>query len=142
MRRILPIVALALIIFSPVSVSSWAGQSRVVVRAGNATGRSAWIAGGVPARRYFYAGPPYYYYVPGYYYQPYYTPVVVSPYSPSYVLPPAVVVIAPFFCALHNEGFVSRVGLLDHLAGTHKIPLDATAALCPDGSGSCVFPSY
>ena len=57
-------------------------------------------------------------------------------------VPPAVVVTYPYFCVFHNDGFVSRIGLLDHLAGTHKIPLDAAATICPDGVGSCVFPSY
>jgi hypothetical protein len=57
-------------------------------------------------------------------------------------LPPAVVVTAPYFCVLHNEGFVSRIGLLDHLVGTHKIALAAAVSICPDGAASCVFPSY
>jgi hypothetical protein len=142
MKQGLLTVALVLAILSPVSASSWAGQNRIVVRAGNLNGRSGWVGGAVPVRRYFYAAPPYYYYVPGYYYQPYYPPVVVSPYSQPYYLPPTVVVTWPFFCALHNEGFVTRVGLLDHLAGTHKIPLEATPVFCPDGSGTCVFPLY
>jgi hypothetical protein len=77
------------------------------------------------------------------YYIPYQAPVlVISPYGPSYYVPPAVVVTLPYFCVFHNDGFVSRIGLLDHLAGTHKIPLDAAASICPDGVGSCVFPSY
>lgn len=77
------------------------------------------------------------------YYVPYQAPVrVISPYGPSYYVPPAVVVTSPYFCVFHNDGFVSRVGLLDHLAGSHKIPLDAAATICPDGVGSCVFPSY
>lgn len=80
---------------------------------------------------------PYYYY-PGYYPQV----LVISPYAPAYVLPPTVVATARYFCVLHNDGFISRVGLLDHLAGTHKIPLDAASSLCPDGAGSCLFPSY
>jgi hypothetical protein len=80
---------------------------------------------------------------PYYYYQPYHPQVlVVSPYGPSYILPQTVVVTSPYFCVLHNDGFVSRVGMLDHLAGTHKIPLDAATSLCPDNGGSCVFPSY
>lgn len=84
-----------------------------------------------------------YYHPLSYYYLPYQAPVlVISPYGPSYYVPPAVVVTSPFFCVFHNDGFVSRVGLLDHLAGTHKIPLEAAATVCPDGVGSCVFPSY
>jgi len=42
----------------------------------------------------------------------------------------------------HNEGYVSRIGLLDHLAGTHKIHLDAAVSLCPDGATICIFPPY
>lgn len=97
----------------------------------------------VTVQRYVYGAYPYYYQPPVYHYWPNYPPVVViSPYAPAYVLPPTVVVNAPYFCLLHNDGFVSRVGLLDHLAGTHKIPLEATTSLCPDGAGSCLFPSY
>ena len=84
----------------------------------------------------------FHYYVPGNYYQPYYPQVIViSPYAPTYLPAPTVVVTSPFFCVLHNEGWVSRIGLLDHLSGMHKIPLDAAANLCPDGT-SCIFPSY
>ena len=84
-----------------------------------------------------------YYYPFASFYVPYQAPVlVISPYGPSYYVPPAVVVSSPYFCVFHNDGFVSRIGLLDHLAGTHKIPLDAAATICPDGVGSCVFPSY
>lgn len=99
------------------------------------------VANRVGVQRQFYGGYPYFY--QSYYYQPYYPQVlVISPYGQSYLLPPTVVVNEPYFCVLHNEGFVSRVGLVDHLAGTHKIPLDAVAGFCPDGGGSCVFPSY
>lgn len=92
--------------------------------------------------RYYYHGHPHYYYyvAPGYYYWPNYPAVVVSPYTQSYILPPAVVVNAPYFCLLHNQGFVSLAGLLDHLAGIHKVPLDSAANFCPDGA-NCVFPS-
>jgi hypothetical protein len=95
-------------------------------------------------RRNFHAVKPsrFHYYVPGNYYQPYYPQVIViSPYAATYVPAPTVVVTSPFFCVLHNEGWVSRIGLLDHLAGMHKIPLDAAANLCPDGT-DCIFPSY
>jgi hypothetical protein len=102
------------------------------------------FSGGVPGRvvvqRQFYGGYPYYY---QHYYQPYYPPVlVISPYAQSYILPPTVVANEPYFCVLHNQGFISRVGLVDHLAGTHKIPLEAATSVCPYGGGSCIFPSY
>ncbi|HWH80503.1 MAG TPA: hypothetical protein VNT76_24145 [Candidatus Binatus sp.] len=95
-----------------------------------------------------WAGPPHGQALPrrpvfNYYYVPYAQPIlVVSPYGPAYVLPPTVVVTERYFCVLHNEGFITRIGLLDHLAGTHKIALDAASTLCPDGAASCVFPSY
>ena len=76
-------------------------------------------------------------------YIPYQAPLLVlSPYGPVYYVPPAVVVTAPYFCVFHHGAFVSRVGLLDHLSGRHKIPLDVAATICPDGVASCVFPSY
>lgn len=105
---------------------------------------AGFFSGGVPSRvvvqRQFYGGYPYYY---SHYYQPYYPPVlVISPYGQAYFLPPPVLVNQPYFCVLHNEGFVSRVGLVDHLAGTHKIPLEAAISLCPDAGGNCIFPSY
>lgn len=128
------ILALGMILVAEVG----AGPRRVIV-APRASSGARFFSGSVPnrvgAQRQFHDVYPYYY-------QPYYPPVVViSPYAQSYILPPTVVVNEPYFCVLHNEGFVSRVGLIDHLAGTHKIPLDATTNLCPD-AGSCVFPAY
>jgi len=128
------ILALGMILMTEVG----AGPRRAIV-APRARSGATFFSSGVPNRvavqRQFYGAYPYYY-------QPYYPPVVVvSPYGQSYILPPTVVVNEPYFCVLHNEGFVTRVGMLDHLAGTHKIPLDATTNLCPD-DGSCVFPSY
>jgi len=115
-----------------------AGPRRAIVapRASSAvTNLPYGVGNGVGVQRRFYGAYPYYY-------QPYYPPVaVVSPYAPSYILAPTVVANQPYFCVLHNEGFFSRIGLIDHLAGTHKIPLDAATDLCPDG-GSCIFPSY
>jgi hypothetical protein len=83
---------------------------------------------------------PFYVYPPGYY--GYYNPeILVSPYPYyPYYAPPPVVVTAPFFCVLHQVGFVSRAGMLDHLAGTHKFPLQTAATLCPDGADNCLFP--
>jgi hypothetical protein len=117
----------------------WAAQSRGQFRANVAPGKVASggsVIRGRPTYRYAY---PY----PYTYYQPYYPPVVViSPYLQPYYVMPTVVATSPYFCVFHNEGYVSRVGLLDHLAGTHKVPLDAAAAFCPDDIGPCIFPPY
>lgn len=76
-------------------------------------------------------------------YPAYHAPVLaVSPYFYPFYVVPTVVVNLPYFCVLHNEGFVTRIGLLDHLSGTHKIPLDAAANFCPSGSQTCVFPFH
>ena len=63
---------------------------------------------------------------PAYYHSPYYLP------APS-------VVNASFFCLEHSVGFISRVGMLDHLGGTHKFALEHAAAICPPGVETCVF---
>ena len=68
--------------------------------------------------------------------------VVPSPtyyYSPYYFVPAPAVVNASFFCLEHGAGFISRVGLLDHLGGTHKFPLEDAAAICPSNVDTCVF---
>lgn len=125
-RRLAALVVLFLLI----SGLSLAGERRGAPRSRFAAGSGVTID-----RRVYYPFASYYI--------PYQAPVsVISPYGPAYYVPPAVVVTWPYFCVFHNEGFVSRIGLLDHLAGTHKVPLDAAASLCPDGVGSCVFPSY
>ena len=133
---LIAIVALGIVLAGEVG----AGPRRAGVSLRGNSGVTSFAGGGsnrVILQRQFSGGYPYYYY------QPYYPQVlVVSPYGPSYILPPTVVVTSPYFCVLHNDGFVSRVGMLDHLAGTHKIPLDAATSLCPDHSASCVFPSY
>lgn len=111
-----------------------AGGSRAQLRASVASGNSAagFVVRGGSTYRYAYPV-----------YGPYYPPVVViSPYSQPYYVSPTVVATSPYFCVFHNDGFVSRVGLLDHLSGMHRIPLDIAASLCPDGTGSCIFPSY
>ena len=132
-------------IFLSLSGELGAGQSRATLRASGASGNTAsssLIANG--QRKHKRGNPGYPIYRNGYYYQPYASPVlVISPYSGSYYLPPTVVVTSPYFCVLHNEGFVSRIGLLDHLSSSmHRIPLDVAASICPDGVSSCVFPSY
>ena len=39
------------------------------------------------------------------------------------LLAPSVVITSPYLCILHNEAFVSRIGMIDHLAGMHGMPL-------------------
>jgi hypothetical protein len=73
----------------------------------------------------------------------YYSPIlVILPYAGAYYLPSPIVITAPYFCVLHNEAFVSRIGMIDHLSGMHGMPLDAAASICPDAAGNCIFPSY
>ena len=74
------------------------------------------------------------------------TRIIVVPaptyyYSPYYFLPASAVVNASFFCIEHSVGFISRVGLLDHLGGTHKFALEHAAAICPAEVDTCVFDS-
>lgn len=87
-----------------------------------------------------YVYPQYYWYGPyGYYHA--YPPLVVSP-DGAYYPPPTIVVTHPYFCTLHQAGWVSRAGFLDHVAGAHKLPLESAARFCPDGVESCLFPAY
>jgi hypothetical protein len=60
-------------------------------------------------------------------------------YSPYYFVPAPAVVNASFYCLEHGVGFISRVGLLDHLGGTHKFALEHAAAICPADVDTCVF---
>ena len=67
--------------------------------------------------------------------------VVPSPYyyySPYHFARP-VVVNTPFVCFEHGVGFISRVGMIDHLAGTHKFPLEDAAMSCPEDVETCIF---
>jgi len=112
-----------------------AGPRRVIVAPRGRAGVTFFSSGAAVQRQFYGAYP--------YYYPTYAVPVVVaSPFGQSYFLPPTVVVSEPFFCVLHNQGFVTRIGLVDHLAGAHKFPLDAASDLCPEARGSCLFPSY
>jgi hypothetical protein len=76
---------------------------------------------------------------------PYYRPPLIIapsytyPYYHSYYSPPSVYLSAPFYCFTHHEGFVSRIGFIDHVSGTHKIPINTVAAICPDGNESCII---
>ena len=86
---------------------------------------------------------PYHSHAPYYRYYP--APVLIIapnhhyPYYYSYYAPATVLLSSPFYCFSHHEGFVSRIGFIDHVGGTHKIPLDTVASLCADGSESCVI---
>ncbi len=74
---------------------------------------------------------------------PHYAPlIIVSPHGHWYLVAAPVVVNAPFFCLLHGVGFISRVGMIDHLSARHRFALETAAALCPQGNKSCLFPSY
>jgi hypothetical protein len=53
-----------------------------------------------------------------------------------------VVINSPFFCLAHEVGFVSRIGLIDHVSGTHKVPLKYAASICPEEWGGCLFDGY
>lgn len=88
------------------------------------------------------------YVYPQYYYQhrPYghyhaYRSRVVTP-EGAYYQEPTIVVTHPYFCTLHQAGWVSRAGFLDHVAGTHKLSLESAASYCPDGVDGCLFPRY
>jgi len=60
-------------------------------------------------------------------------------YSPYYFVPGPAFVNGSFFCLEHGVGFVSRVGFLDHLGGTHKFALEHAAAICPADVDTCVW---
>ena len=120
-----------------------AGENAAMTAPRSAVSRS-WVRPGIPATRF--ANPyQYYYYYPypypftGYYRQPI---VVISPAYYPYYVPQTVVVSSPFYCLAHQAGWVSRAGMLDHLSGTHKIPLQTAASVCPDAAGSCVVDGY
>ena len=60
-------------------------------------------------------------------------------YSPYHFADRPTLVNAPFFCFEHGVGFISRVGMIDHLGGTHKFPLQHAAAICPEDVDTCLF---
>ena len=61
----------------------------------------------------------------GYPVSPYsYPPIpLIPPYASACYLPSSVVITAPYLCILRNVAFVSRIGMIDHLAGMHGMPL-------------------
>jgi hypothetical protein len=69
--------------------------------------------------------------------------IILSPYYIySYSIPVPVTVVSPFFCLAHRVGYASRVGMLDHLSGTHKIPLETAASFCPEENETCLVDGY
>lgn len=138
MKRIVTFALAAVVLGWAPELTIAGGQARPTFRAGAAPRRPpprAWVpTRRAPVQRY-------YYYPNGFYYQPFYPPaVVISPYGPNYYQPPVLEVTAPYFCVLHNAGFYTRAGIVDHLAGTHKYPLESAAYFCPDGIESCIYP--
>jgi len=146
MKRFLGLaITMALGLFFP--VLSAAGQRHAALRAQRFSIRTfshARFFPGVPAYPYGYPVSPYNYPSQFFYWPNYPSLVVISSYAqPYYYYPTAVVVAsAPYICALHNQGFMSRVGLLDHLSGMHGVPLDTASAICPDGAAACYFPLH
>jgi hypothetical protein len=143
MKRPIPIVTIMGLVLS-LCGEGWAASAGVAMKSGGATpgvARQTPVVRDWRSSRYVVAGYPYpYYYYPyGHFYSPV---IVVSPYYSPYYVPPTVVVTSPFFCVLHQVGYVSRAGMLDHLAGTHKFALETAASVCPDGAAHCIFPSY
>jgi hypothetical protein len=59
-----------------------------------------------------------------------------------YYAPFTVVTSEPFYCHVHHVGFVSRAGFLDHVSGTHKIPLETANSICAADEESCVIEGY
>jgi hypothetical protein len=68
--------------------------------------------------------------------------ITPSPYYSPYSAPATVVTSEPYYCHMHHVGFVSRVGFLDHVSGTHKIPLETVNSICTDSNESCVVEGY
>jgi len=146
------LIAIALVLWFAAQV--FAGGGRVTVRSGHfraahsglSVAPGPHIRPGVRHGFVPYGYPHYYhrhYYYPYGYYRYYRQPIIVlSPYHYyPYYAPAPVVVNYPFYCFAHQVGFVSRVGMLDHISGTHKIPLDTAASACPEGEESCIIDS-
>jgi len=70
--------------------------------------------------------------------------IVITPsaYYPYYYAPYSVITSEPFYCHMHHVGFVSRVGFLDHISGTHKVPLETANSICTEDNESCVIEGY
>ena len=130
------IAVIALLVAGQVS----AGGSGVALRVGNSptsTAPKSAVERGRRSGRHLFPGYSYYYPYPYGYYP---APIIVAPYP--YYGPVTLAVSAPFFCLSHHVGYISRIGILDHLSGIHKLPLDTAAAVCPDDNQSCIVDGY
>jgi hypothetical protein len=92
--------------------------------------------------------------VPNYYY-PYYYPYLQGfghyehwkhelYFGPHHHLLPShpLVYASPYVCLFHERSFINQAGFVDHVGGTHKIPLRDVVSFCNPGGSSCVFPGY
>jgi hypothetical protein len=144
MKRILILALLVTMLSLLPNLAVAGGQGRPNLRSGAAPRGNVprvWIHRGSRGYRHGHPIRPYYHYPNGYYYQSFYPPaVVIAPYGSTYYQPRVVEVTSPYFCVLHNAGFVNRAGMVDHLAGTHKFPLESAAYFCPAGVDSCLYP--
>jgi hypothetical protein len=138
------IIPLALVVALALAAEAWSAGSRVSVNSRWSTFVAQFDA--VPSAKLTapvyhltsHAHRPHHHLYPGFVSG---SGIIVAPYLP-YFAAPVVVVNAPYFCLLHRTGFVSRIGMLDHLAGNHKLPFRAASAICPEGADQCLLPSY
>jgi hypothetical protein len=133
------IAAVIAVVTLSVAGQAAAGGSGMAVRVGNSptnTAPKSVIERSRRSNRHFFLGYSYYPYPYGYYPGPF----IVAPYP--YYGPVTVAVSTPFFCLSHHVGYISRIGMLDHLSGIHKLPLDTAAAVCPDDNQSCIIDGY
>jgi hypothetical protein len=124
----LMILAMSGLLFLPIAVS--AGQSHAIPRSSPVIANSATHRGVNPIRPVPRRG------------GSRHPTIVILPHASGYDLPPTGVVTSPYFCVFHNEAFVSRIGMIDHLSSMHGVPLTTVASLCPDANGNCIFPLY
>ena len=136
-----PVVLCGLLALLPGSVQAGGARPGEQAAAPRSVVPRSSVRHGIPVFVNLY---PYYYYPYPYRFRGYYAQpiVVIAPAYYPYYVPPTVVVSSPFYCLAHQAGWVSRAGMLDHLSGTHKIPLQTAASVCPEATESCVVDGY
>lgn len=140
-------ISLLLVLPGEAEAAAARGGARIAPTTHGSAVPGSWARPGAAAVRFVNPYPYYPYYYPygypypfsGYYAQPI---VVISPGYDPYSVAPSIVASSPFYCLAHRAGWVSRAGMLDHLSGTHKIPLGTAASVCPDASDGCVVDGY